>query len=148
MDNSFSIGLRLKQINGIIISDINRMLKKYDLTFSQNELLQFLRANGGSLPQKAIESEFGIAHTSVITLLKRTEKKGFITVTVDENDRRRRIVTLTDKGAPFFEETMKQKEKHDALTMQGFTNEELETFIELLDKLYANLIKGKEASND
>lgn len=144
MKEDITIGFRLKQINHLIVSEIDNMLKKYDLTFSQMELLRFLRRNGGSQPQKAIEKKFGISHTSVIKLLQRTEKKGFITVAVDENDRRKRIVTLTDDVSPFFEEARKKKEKHDKLTTEGFTDEELATLMRLLDKLYANLLKGKE----
>ena len=142
--DDITIGLRLKQINRLLIREIDNMLKKYDLTFSQTELLHFLSVNGGSQPQKAIEEKFGVSHASVITLLQRTEKKGFITVTVDENDRRRRIVTLTDKVYEYFDEASEQRAEHEKRMIDGFSAQELTDLKLLLDKLYANLLKGKE----
>lgn len=148
MSKPKSIGLYLKLINHIMISNLDTCLKKYDLTFSQMELLHFLRMHGGVMPQKSIENELCVKHTSVVGILQRMEKKGLVSVTVDPADRRCRIVTLTSKTDDFFEEADRSRAELEAKLTIGLLPEERETLIILLEKLYRNLSKGKEDVND
>lgn len=143
-----SIGLYLKLINHIMISNLDTCLKKYDLTFSQMELLNYLRLHGGVMPQKEIESALCVRHTSVVGILQRMNKKGLVSVAVDPLDRRRRIVTLTDKTDDFFEEAEKSRAGIESKLTKGLTPEERETLLVLLQKLYKNLSTGKEDVND
>lgn len=143
-----SIGLYLKLINHIMISNLDTCLKKYDLTFSQMELLNFLKIHGGVMPQKAIENELCVRHTSVVGILQRMDKKGLVSVTVDPSDRRCRIVTLTSKTDDFFEEAENSRIELESKLTNGLSPEERSTLIILLEKLYRNLSQGKEDVND
>ena len=143
-----SIGLYLKLINHIMISNLDTCLKKYDLTFSQMELLNFLRIHGGVMPQKAIENELCVRHTSVVGILQRMNKKGLVSVSVDPDDRRCRIVTLTSKTDDFFEAAENSRIEIESKLTDALTPEERSDLLVLLEKLYRNLSKGKEDVND
>ena len=100
------------------------------------------------MPQKSIENELCVKHTSVVGILQRMEKKGLVSVTVDPADRRCRIVTLTSKTDDFFEAADRSRAELEAKFTIGLLPEERETLIILLEKLYRNLSKGKEDVND
>ncbi len=123
-------------------------LKQFNLTFSQMELLHLLKHYGGTVQQKVIEETYGIKHTSVIGILKRMEKKGFLTVSVDPGDRRCRIVMLTDKTLEFFEEAERTREEMELTLTNTLSSEERTALIRLLQKLYQNLSTGKDDVND
>lgn len=131
-----------------MISNLDTCLKKYDLTFSQMELLNFLKIHGGVMPQKSIENELCVRHTSVIGILQRMNKKGLVSVTVDPTDKRCRIVRLTSKTDDFFEEAENSRIELESKLTNGLSPEERSTLIILLEKLYRNLSQGKEDVND
>lgn len=148
MDKPKSIGLYIKLINHIMTATMNICLKRFDLTFSQMELLHLLRRNGGKMKQKTIEATYGVKHTSVIGILQRMEKKGFLTVSVDPDDRRRRIVMLTESTSDFFEEAERLREEMELKLTHALSLDEYNELFSLLQKLYKNLSAGKDDAND
>ncbi len=148
MDKPKSIGLYIKLINHIMTASMNTCLRRFDLTFSQMELLHLLRRNGGIMKQKTIEDTYGVKHTSVIGILQRMEKKGFLTVSVDPDDRRRRIVMLTEDTSNFFEEAERLRDDMELKLTQALSPDEYTELFTLLQKLYHNLSTGKDDAND
>lgn len=148
MRKTDSIGLYFKLINHKIIARVDTCLKEFDLTFSQMELLHFLKSRGGVLPQKAIEEEYLLRHTSVIGILQRMSKKGFLTVSTDSKDRRRRIVTLTEKTNGFFENAEIMREEIESMLTDGLSSDEKENLLDLLEKLYQNILTREEKVYD
>lgn len=100
------------------------------------------------MQQKQIEAIYGVKHTSVIGILQRMEKKGYLKVSVDSQDRRRRIVTLTENAIDFFEEAERRRMEMELKLTNALSLEERETLLVLLRKLYKNLLKGKDDVND
>lgn len=148
MDKQNSIGLYIKLIHNIMIANLDTGLKRFDVTFSQMELLHLLKSCGGTMQQKQIEAIYGVKHTSVIGILQRMEKKGYLKVSVDSQDRRRRIVTLTENAIDFFEEAERRRMEMELKLTNALSLEERETLLVLLRKLYKNLLKGKDDVND
>lgn len=148
MDKQNSIGLYIKLIHNIMIANLDTSLKRFDVTFSQMELLHLLKSHGGTMHQKQIEDIYGVKHTSVIGILQRMEKKGYLKVSVDSQDRRRRIVTLTENAIDFFEEAERRRSEMELKLTNALSFEERETLLVLLRKLYKNLLTGKDDAND
>lgn len=148
MDKQNSIGLYIKLIHNIMIANLDTSLKHFDVTFSQMELLHLLKSRGGTMHQKQIEDIYGVKHTSVIGILQRMEKKGYLKVSVDSQDRRRRIVTLTENAIDFFEEAERRRMEMELKLTNALSLEERETLLILLRKLYKNLLTGKDDAND
>lgn len=148
MDKPNSIGLYIRLIGNVMTAHMDTCLRRYDVTFAQLGLLHLLKENNGRMQQKAIEDTYGVRHTTVIGILQRMERKGFVTVTVDPEDRRRRIVMLTPDAAGFFEEADKRRDEMEHKLTNALSPDERACLLELLRKLYANLLTGKDDIND
>lgn len=148
MDKPKSIGLYIKLIGNVMTAHMDTCLRRYDVTFAQLGLLHLLKGNNGRMQQKTIEDTYGVRHTSVIGLLQRMERKGFVTVTVDPEDRRRRIVMLTENASGFFEDADRQRDEMEHKLTNALSPDERACLLELLQKLYHNLLTGKDDAND
>lgn len=111
----------------------------YAVTPVQTHALMYLHQHGGQAPQQEL-TEFMRAKPSTINgILDRMEEKGLVRRTVSGGDARRRLITLTDKGreqqARFTESFLACEEA----IVRGFSPEERETLLRLLDRIIQNL---------
>lgn len=94
--------------------------------------------------QKTIESAFGVNRSTVTSIVKLMEKKGYIRRENVPSDARLKRIVLTPLG----EEThAKTKQALDALEVQmqqGLTKEEIEIFFEVTNKIRKNLGEKEE----
>ena len=77
--------------------------------------------------------------SSLSEILARAEKEGWITRTVDEEDRRIQRVSLSPKGTAYIEEAENAREKDAARKTACFTEEEKARFCALCDKLSSHI---------
>ena len=106
------VGYMLKKVNDRIHIQADANLKECGLTFSQMRVLMVLRKNGGQVSQKMIEEELGVAHPTVVGIVSRLEKNGFVSCYMDPADRRSKIVCETEKA---LENHRKHKKHADIL---------------------------------
>lgn len=98
MEKSRDIGYYFCFINREMEKAMNERLRKYDLTKSQQDILNFLHKSSKKMViQKDIEEYFHISNPTVTGILNRLEQKGFIVRKTDERDRRIRTIVLTEK---------------------------------------------------
>ncbi|MCR4431741.1 MAG: MarR family transcriptional regulator [Tepidanaerobacteraceae bacterium] len=91
--------------------------------------------------QKDIAQMLGISPPTVAISLKRMEKAGLVRKIVDENDLRRNLITLTDKGLQLLEECENTFYEIDRNIFNGFSDEEREQ----LKKFYIRMIYNLES---
>ena len=132
-----------------IISDSHKTLadadmKQYDLTFSQGRVLHFIGDQGGQATQKQIEGYLGVAHPTVVGLVARLAKNGFIDCEPDPTNRRQKLVKLTDKAREVGHTMEQGRIKRNAAMLEGFSQEEENELQRLLLKVVDNLKKEKE----
>lgn len=138
--NQKNAGYYLKRINDYIESDANRELEQYGLTCSQTRVLSFLLNRKDEVTiQKDIEDFFEIKHPTVIGILQRMEAKGFITSSVDPNDKRQRIITLTDMAFEVEKKIGDHVKDAEKRMGSGMTDEEIADLKLLLYKVYKNI---------
>lgn len=95
----FEMAQRIKFIHNAFAGNRSRSLEQHDLTFSQMEIMLYLKHHSGKIIyQKEIETASRLTNPTVTGILSRLEEKGMILRQVDEKDRRFRRVELTDKG--------------------------------------------------
>ena len=75
--------------------------------------------------------EKSVVSRAVARLLKRH----FINREIDEDDRRRSILRLSETGLSIYDEVMPIARDYEAKLLSGLTAEELETFNAMIDKL-------------
>ena len=109
------------------------------LTFSQMRVLKVLRKNGGQASQKMIEEELGVAHPTVVGIVGRLEKNGFVSCYMDPADRRSKIVCETEKALENHRKHKKQMLEVETRLLAGFSEDEIRELKRMLRHLYQNM---------
>lgn len=147
IDTDASISLALKQISNAFAKDANRALKRIGLTVSQAEVLLFLYHTPiCEVSQRDIETYFGLQHPTVIGLLERLRKKGFVQCTVNQEDRRYRTVQLTEKARSIRQEMERRRREMEQNLLRGISEEHLSLLLEILSRMLVNI--SEEGSLD
>ena len=69
-----------------------------DSVRGENMALGFIKSEGGSTYPKDIELAMGISSARVAAIIKKLEQRELVTRTGDKIDRRKTLVSLTEKG--------------------------------------------------
>lgn len=133
------IGFLIKTISERFRSSIGEAVCERGLTMSQMMVLQILRENGGSSNQRYIERRLEVAHPTVVGLVTRLEKNGFVTSRTDPENRRNKIVEMTDKSYQAFDFFEAGYQDFKKVVFRGFSEEEKEQLLCLLGRLRENL---------
>ena len=72
--------------------------KKYNLTWSQVRVLDYLLLHDREATQKEIEDFLSVSHPNAVGLVSRLQKRDFVTTRTASNDRRNKIVRITPKA--------------------------------------------------
>ena len=126
--NNQDIGSLLKQIHDKMKVSADASLKEIGLTISQAMAMEFLHEKGGK-----------VAHPTVVGIVSRLEKNGFITCYVDETDRRNKIICVTDKAEKNAEKMYNGRAEAESRLLQSLSAEEIEELRRLLQILYNNV---------
>lgn len=134
-------GYLLKMINDNFRSKVDAKLRSFDLTGSQGRVIRFIINSGGVTTQKAIEDFLEVSHPTVVGILSRMQKSGYIECGYDEEHGRNKIVRQTEKAVEFtfvmdkfFEETNEELTK-------GLSENEKNELNRMLEILYRNVKK-------
>jgi DNA-binding MarR family transcriptional regulator len=134
-----TLGLIFRRISHAAKKDTDNNLKRLNLTMSQGLVLEYLNNTKEELTQKAIEQHFNLQHPTVSGILKRLEKNGFITTSVNKTDRRVKDICLTEKAIQIEEIARQDKKLMEETFVKGMTGEEIETLRMLLKKVLNNM---------
>lgn len=130
----------LKFIGNKLEKNANSDLQKNDITISQFEMLLSLHfSETGRLPLKELERYFGVAQSTAAGIAVRLEKKGLIESAADKNDKRVKLVSITEKGRSICENSKKAMIKGDRLITKELTPQERKEFKRLLQKICNSL---------
>ena len=105
---------------------------------TQHRILMKL-ARCGKLPsQKELAEHLDITPAAVTVALKKIEKDGYVERTLGQ-DTRYNELHITDKGRELVRRSREIFSETDRSLFEGFTDEELEVYVNCLDKLEGNL---------
>jgi MarR family multiple gene transcriptional regulator MgrA len=134
------IAFKLKKISERYLRDMNNRLKKDDLTYSQVAVLTFLEHRREEKTNlKDVCEALHIAHPTGIGLIRRLSEKGFVESRVDPDNRRFRIITLTETARRMLHDSFRHRQRLDQRLTEGLSREETETVKRLLDRMYDNI---------
>jgi DNA-binding MarR family transcriptional regulator len=126
----------------VIADAFNDILKSFDLSVEQFNVLRILRGQKGKPANMCIIQERMIAKTSNTTrLVDKLLLKGLVNREVCEENRRKMEITITKKGMELLAELDPKIEAHEELFAQNLTSEEI-TLLNLLLEKYRTLIKN------
>ena len=131
-----SCGSLLKQINDALERQANNSLRVDDLTMAQMGVLLALdRADSKQMTLKELERIIRVAQSTAAGIVSRLEQKGFVECFGSAEDRRIKVVRLSESGAQrcrASEQGMAEAEGH---ILSSLTGAEQEIFTMLLRKV-------------
>lgn len=136
-------GRLLKIASNHLTTQLNEFSKKYDLTWNQMSLIDYL-SKTKQCTQKDIEEEFTIQKSTASIMIKRMEEKKLVTKQVNTNDARHRNIELTEKAKPLIEEVNKFMKVQQQILEDNFTEDEINNFEKILYFLINNGISKEK----
>lgn len=130
---------RLMRVSRRHHASMERRIGDLGIHHSQHRMLVHLTRCTRTPSQKEIAETMGISPAAVATTLKRLEKEGYITRSATDEDNRRNHIAVTDKGLSKVAEGREIFETADRQLFTGFTSEDMETLIRLLEAMDRNL---------
>ena len=91
--------------------------------------------------QRDIENHFGIRRSTVTKVLQAMESNGLITRTAVLSDARLKKLTLTEKAIDMHGQFREEIDNFEKVISAGLTDEELESFFAITEKIYNNLLE-------
>lgn len=133
-----------------LLKDIQRILEKYariqtargDLTMPQAYILKYLMES----PKQAvyafeIHASCGVSKVMISTVLKELQTKGYVTLKQDQEDQRKRQITLTELGREVYPRAQKNILLHEKQLTEGLTDLEQDVMRKCLKQMKENIKK-------
>lgn len=130
------IGFYIKKINDAFYKKMNQDLKKYNITASQMQFLLLLHDHHGSMPMREMQKILHVAQPTLAGIASRLADKKIITLSVDPNDRRSKIVSETDKLG---RDLLKKRGEADQRLLGALSPNEQNELESLLKKIFHSL---------
>lgn len=124
----------------------NKLRRKLDMLSSRKEFsgsqgrtLHFLLAQTEDVFQKDIEEEYSIRPSTATELLKQMEANGLIRREPVSYDNRLKKIVLTDKALTYRHRVVEDLTALEETLTKGISEEKLEIFFEVIEKMMDNL---------
>ena len=133
------IGYLIKNIHDKLKAKADADLKHYNLTLAQSRVLAYLHSNGGQATQKEIEVFLEVSHPTVVGIVSRMEQNGHVTSRIDEQDKRNKIVKLTEAAEALVMDMEQDISANERKMLDSLSDEDAQRLREMLLAVYKNL---------
>ncbi|WP_296150761.1 MarR family transcriptional regulator [uncultured Flavobacterium sp.] len=128
--------LNILYTQNVISEKFNEVLKGYDLSPEQFNVLRILKGQNGKSTNMCVIQERMIAKTSNTTrLVDKLLLKELVTREICPGNRRKMEIAITEKGLDLLTEVNPKVDRHESIFAQNLDPEELEQLNILLEKL-------------
>jgi DNA-binding MarR family transcriptional regulator len=118
---------------------INELLKESQLTFADSIFLCNIAVNSGC-SQEDISLNLHIDRAAVARSIKKMEECGFVLVSRDKNDSRKKILELSDNGKKLYEMVNSANEERLSTLLKGCSQKNAEIFFSVLETCAKNSV--------
>lgn len=127
--------LNLFYTHQIIVEKFSELMKSFDLSMEQFNVLRILRGQKGKPANMFLIQERMLAKTSNTTrLVDKLLIKGYVNRAVCEKNRRKIEITITESGLEILKQLDPKVENHENFFAKNLTSIELEQLNQLLEK--------------
>lgn len=133
------IGYQFKLISDKLKVHADADLKNQGLTLAQSRVLTFLNEQDGIATQKEIEDYLQVSHPTVVGLVSRMEQNKLVETWFDPENRRNKMVRLTEKSKKIGENMDEVTEQHDKALLNGLSEQEQAELNRMLNIILKNL---------
>lgn len=129
---------RLEKLSILRRMEANRISAEAGLYMGQLPILEYIIHHDGCT-QREIADILSVSPASIATSTKRLQKAGLIKKQIDEENLRKNMLSVTEKGIELAKKCRESFNKFDQRLFSGFSNEELFLIKEHLDRLISNI---------
>lgn len=135
------IGYLITNISYAIRQYFDKCFVEHDITYPQSRVLTrlFGQLNKGDVNQRDLEYALGIKASSVSSLVRNLEQKGFVRCERLPQDTRNKRVILTEKGMKLEEVVMSTRDRAEMEMVKGLSPEQQEMMRQCLHQILNNL---------
>lgn len=144
MENNFEILLSGQQFKKLYEKQICPILKKYNLTKIEIEILLFLQQNRLYDTAKDIVELKSYTKSHVSKATDSLMKNGYLIRKLDEHDRRSIHLQVAQKAQPIVKEALQLRSSLFALLYKDITNEEKKVLEQIAGKMAVNIKEALE----
>lgn len=148
MKEFIPLGVRFSIINRAFKYHIDEGASKLGLTAVQMRVLGELsrrEALGAEeVNQRDLEKSEQVTHPTMTAIIKRLEKKGFVSCTTSAIDRRYKKISCTEKSINIYHELTDKDAKKLKEICRGLTEEEIQSFLQVTEKIVKNITAIRE----
>lgn len=143
------MGMKFRMIHMWMKDLINQRFSEENLTGGQIGILFYLYGHADHpVNQKELCEAIRVTHPTMIGFLDRLEEKGMIERQVNPENKKSRIVQMTDKAKTVVRDHCNYHEELQANLVEGMSKAEAEELDRLLAIACKNLERKKEGRND
>lgn len=148
MGEEYKIGYEIKTLDHMLFRNFLSAARSCgldEMTVMHGWILGYLYRNTDKeIFQRDIEAQFSIGRSSVTGILKLMEKKGYIERERVSRDARLKKLLLTENGRQTHLKAWKLLQELDRELMEGLTEQELKSFLQVIAKIKANSERQRE----
>src|ERR687889_1116418 len=135
-----SIGFIINRTGKVLIHAFDQELRKnVGITFSQWKVIITLVNDDNSLTQKEIADKLGLEGPTLIPIIDKLEKDGFVIRKVDNNDRRNNRIFLTEKLCSVQDLMIDCGLKTKKISLNNISEENVSITKNTLEKMWSNI---------
>lgn len=143
------LGPKIKRIDQLCKIRMNKNLEQLDITVAQmHVLLHLFHCKGDKITQKMLSEHLEVKHSTMSGILNRLKEKELIEINVDNENKKYKNITLTEKALEKIEFMSCQRNETEAILLNGFSQNEIEQLYGYFERLYNNLVNGTEVSEE
>ncbi len=145
----YQLGIRLDKVSLLRKVQVNYSSRKQGISLGQFPILDYILDHPGCT-QKEIAGWLQVSPASIALSTKRLQKMGLIRKAADEENLRCNKLTATELGIQRRNQFREQMDACDEKMFRGFSEEEKEQLMQMLDRLIQNIApeKYKELSKE
>lgn len=126
---------------------LNNRLMKHDVTKSQWIAMYYINRED-FLTQKDLAELMGASQPTITGVLDRLEKQSFIERKEHDQDKRKKVIVLTDKGKEINKKLTHIAEDFKDACLEDVDKKDQDTFLNILDKMVASAIKWDDETKE
>ncbi|MBR6533472.1 MAG: MarR family transcriptional regulator [Clostridia bacterium] len=137
------IGFKIRMLSNLIKRDVEKGKDELGINLPKGingwAISYFYNNSSKDIFQKDFEAEFSIRRSTASNILKTMEQNGFIKRVSVESDARLKKIVLTEKAVNIHKAVLNNINKREERLRKGLTEQEVNTFLKIADKLMANM---------
>lgn len=126
-------------LHGCTDQAMTAALAQMDLTAAQGHIMGFVSHAPQPPCPRDIEEAFQLSHPTVSGLLRRLEKKAFLELRQDPQDKRCKRIYILPRGEACNQHMHESMEAIEEQIVRNFTEDERELFAQFLDRALSNM---------